>query len=239
VEVKDAKGEWLEVRDTEAFKTLVGDPDSAKRFFDQDWIKSLIKEVGDFDKLADIGPGVMEVQGLKVEVSGGVERNKYYYQARVLDRGVTVKVYDDNATILSYMGLDARYEVLKVAMTTILMEGYLKKNEFFKKLKPGREVQYFGAVGTVKERGDNYAIIEFRADTDRGEVVSVVKINAARLMVNGRTVVNVKEGEDGSIYLLYKVRGEIRGVPIKAPKKKPEKNVERTLESRSSENLGP
>jgi len=69
-----------------------------------------------------------------------VERSKYYYQARVLNRGVTVKVFDDNATILSYIGLDARYEVQKVAMTTILTGGYPKKNEFFKKLKPRKDV---------------------------------------------------------------------------------------------------
>lgn len=69
MEVKDGKGEWMEVKDTEAFKTLVGDPDSAKRFLDQDWVKSLIKRVGDFDKLANMGTGVMEVQGLKVDIT--------------------------------------------------------------------------------------------------------------------------------------------------------------------------
>jgi len=235
MEDKDTNGEWLEVKDTEVFKTLVGDPDSAKKFFDQDWIKSLVKEVGDFDKLADIGTGVMEVQGLKVEVSKGTEKDKYYYQARAIDSGVTVNVYDNNTTILSYIGLDGRYEVLKVDMRTILTEDYLKKNEFFKKLKPGREVQYLGSVGIVKEKGDDYAIMEFRADTERGVVVSEVKINTARLMVNGMSVVNIKKGEDGGIYLLYKVRGEIRGVPIKAPKKTPE----RTPDSHRSENLGP
>jgi len=34
-------------------------------------------------------------------------------------------------------------------------------------------------------------------------------------MVNGRTVIKIKEG-DGSIYLLYKQKGEIRSVLIKA-----------------------
>ena len=216
----------MEVRDTNAFKTLVGDPDSAKRFFDQDWIKSLIKEVGDFDKMAEMGTGVMEVQGLKVEVSRGVERGKYYYQARALDRGVTVKVYDDNATILSYMGLDARYEVLKVPMTAILMSGHLKKQGFFDKFKPGGQARLFNAVGIVKERGEEYVIIEFRANTERGAVVSEVKINPAGAMVNGRRLLDVKEGEDGGIYLLYKVKGEIQGVPIRAPKKTSEKTVE-------------
>jgi len=45
----------MELRDTEAYRILVGNPDSAKKFFDQDWIKSLFKEVGDFDKLAEMG----------------------------------------------------------------------------------------------------------------------------------------------------------------------------------------
>ena len=78
-------------------------------------------------------------------------------------------------------------------------------------------------MGTVKERGEEYVIIEFRANTERGVVVSEVKINPAGAMVNGRRIVDVKEGEDGGIYLLYKERGEIRSVPIRTPKGIPER----------------
>jgi len=60
-------------------------------------------------------------------------------------------------------------------------------------------------------------IIEFRANTERGAVVSEVKINPAGAMVNGRRLLDVKEGEDGGIYLLYKERGEVRSVPIRTP----------------------
>jgi len=53
---------------------------------------------------------------------------------------------------------------------------HLKKNEFFENFKPEKEVQYLDSVGMVKERDDDYAVIEFRADTERGVVVSEMKI---------------------------------------------------------------
>jgi hypothetical protein len=117
------------------------------------------------------------VQGFKVEISKGAERGKDYFQARMIDRGVTFRIYDDNVVILSYIGLGEKqrleeFKVLKVDMTKILMRGCLKKNKFFDKFKPSCEVQLFKMVRIVKERGDEYAIIEFRANMEKGAVVS-------------------------------------------------------------------
>ena len=79
--------------------------DTLWKVSDQDWIRSFIEEIRDYEKLEKIGQGETEIKGFKVrveKVEGGV--GKSYYQFKLLETIMVIRVYEDGTIAVKNEG---------------------------------------------------------------------------------------------------------------------------------------
>ena len=190
---------WIDFRDGAGWKTIAGDDSIARKFLSQEWVRSLIGEIEDYDKLDSIGPGERWIKDQELRIGKGWdhENELNFFDIKVKDKGMMIRVYEDNTAIISYRGLDEqkRVEEFKVATVSlnILREGKLEEPE--------------PVEGEVMEPSEG-----------EGERTTVeVTINASGVWVHGERVTAVERTEDGAVYLHYKKGDRAFRVPIKGP----------------------
>jgi uncharacterized protein YjbI with pentapeptide repeats len=215
-------GEWI---------PALKDQRLAAKLIDRNWIRSFIDEIGNYQRLEEIGEGTAEIQGVKVEIESK-HWGRDYYELTMWDTGVSFRIYEDNSISARYQGEFTKIDtealtIKKVDVGTFLMRSYLEKDGFFDVLKPGQEVDLYGAKGTVRENGEKkstgpYVAIEF--ETKEGGTVRTkrVQFSSRGLTVNDRSVIGI-EIEDDEVYLVYQAGKKQPRTLISQPKTIPRK----------------
>jgi len=221
------RGEWI---------PALKDQRLAGKLVDRDWITSFVDEIGDFQRLDELGEGTADIGGARVEIESK-HWGRDCYEVTMWDTGVSFRVYEDNSISARYQGEFTRIDkealtVKKVDLGTYLMRSYLEKNGFFDGLKPEQEVDFFGAKGTIIENGEKrstgpYVAIKFEVTEDGVVNTKRVQFSSRGLTVNDRSVTGIEINGD-AVSLIYQA-GEktpktlisqpktIPGIPTKLP----------------------